>query len=248
MYKRRPQNQSGFTIVELMIATVVLSVALLIATMTIMGVGRLYYKGQNAARTNDTARNAIEEISRQIQFSPDSPNLYAAPKISGCPNAPGETTQSFWCYETGSGKVYGYCIGNTRYSFALGTQFIDGINHGLWEDTMAGADVTNCKPLDVLHVQGDGTPKTPTGAVGGTDGKELLLPHMRVMGLEITQNTTTGAYEVTLDVAYGDDDLLNAPTVDTNHPALLPQTCKTTVGDQFCATANLTTSVTRRLE
>lgn len=240
-------SQSGFTILELMVATVVLSVVLLISTMAIMGVNRLYYKGQNAIHTNDTARNILQDVSKQIEFGAQTPNLAASPAISPCPAAPNPAL-SLWCSSTAQGKVYAYCIDTTRYSFALNTQYIDGTNHVLWEDTIAPSDVTNCRPLNVFSLSA-GVPQTTSGAVAGTNGKELLLPNMRLTGFEIQQNTATGAYNVTVDVVYGSDDLLTAiPPADANHPTIDLRECKSTIGDQFCAVSELQTSAMRRLE
>lgn len=253
-----------------MVATVVLSVVLLIATMTILGVGKLYYKGQNATHTNDTARNILEDVSQHVEFSALSPNLVASPPITSpvvCPLFPaGSTATSLWCDSTGGIKVYAYCIDTTRYSFVIGRQFEDGANptpnHVLWEDTIPSASTADCLPLNVLSLDANGIPKRFNGSQpAGTDGKELLLSGMRLTGFEITQNTSTGAYDITVDVAYGDDDLLSAedmhrpspdphPTIQFTQytPTVENVHCKSTVGDQFCATANLTTSVMRRLE
>lgn len=258
-------SQNGFTILELMVATVVLSVVLLIATMTILGVGKLYYKGQNATHTNDTARNILEDVSQHIEFSALSPNLFASPAITGCPTyqLPSGPTVSFWCNSVGSVKVYAYCTDTTRYSFVVGEQFKDGTNHVLWEDTVPSADTANCLPLNVLSLDANGIPKKfSNNQPTGSNGKELLLSGMRLTGFKITQNPSTGAYDITMGVAYGDDDLLTARVVPTPDPSptiakhscsgvpgycegLL---CRSAIGDQYCATAELTTSVMRRLE
>lgn len=252
-------TQNGFTILELMVATVVLSVVLLIATMTILGVGKLYYKGQNATRTNDTARNIMADISQHIEFSSQPPLLVASPAIttpSACPIFPAGSSTSLWCTGSGTSQVYAYCIDTTRYSFVIGQQLKDSANHVLWEDTLSPAAATSCTPVNV-------SVPTPSDTVGGGiagTGKELLLSGMRLTGFEVAKNLSTGAYDITVDVAYGDDDLLTAaatPPGTDAHPAIkfaqytpTPTNihCLSTVGDQFCATANLSTSVMRRLE
>jgi hypothetical protein len=53
--------------------------------------------------------------------------------------------------------------------------------------------------------------------------------------------STTSPYTLTLDLTYGDDDLLN-------NSGSGPATCSGGTGDQFCATSNLTTTVAQRLE
>lgn len=250
-----PRNQNGFTILELMIATVVLSVILLIATMTIMGMGKLYYKGLNATHANDTARNVIADISQHIEFSAQAPVLVRSPKDPSCPVFPVGSSTSLWCLQVGSSTVYAYCIDSTRYSFVVNTPYTDGINHVLWEDTM-NPGVTTCQPVDVL------TASTPSdSATLSGSGKELLLPGMRLTGFEIAKNPSTYAYDITVDVAYGDNDLLTLPPATAPSPNAHPTVqfatyapapvnihCKSIVGDQFCATADLSTSVMRRLE
>lgn len=243
----RRHNQQGFTILELMIATVVLSVILLIATLTIFGVGKLYYKGQTTAQTQDTARNVIEQISRQLQFSGDKPNLLNTAPGNSC-------ALSMWCASWaapgGSATVYAYCIGSTRYSFVLNREEIpltDSLTatatnatptyHALWQDTMLPGTAT-CNPVNVLT-------KTPADAVtvAGT-GKGLLLPNMRLVGFGLTQNPSTSVYDITLNVNYGDDDLL--ASAQGSFPTQY-RYCNTTVGDQFCAVSNIHTSAVRRL-
>ncbi len=63
------KQEHGFTIIELMIATTVFSVVLLICSFAMLQIGRTYYKGITMARTQTTARSIIDEISQSIQFS-----------------------------------------------------------------------------------------------------------------------------------------------------------------------------------
>jgi prepilin-type N-terminal cleavage/methylation domain-containing protein len=62
-------HKSGFTIIELLIATVVFSVVLLIVTTGIVQFGRIYYKGVIQSRTQERARAIVEDISQNLQFS-----------------------------------------------------------------------------------------------------------------------------------------------------------------------------------
>ena len=66
------KNQQGFTILELLIASTVFSVILLVATAGIIQIGNLYYKGITASKTQETARAIMEEVSRTAQFSKGS--------------------------------------------------------------------------------------------------------------------------------------------------------------------------------
>lgn len=62
-------KQRGFTIIELMIATTVFSVVLLICSFAMLQIGRTYYKGITMARTQTASRSIMDEISQVIQFS-----------------------------------------------------------------------------------------------------------------------------------------------------------------------------------
>lgn len=107
------QNNKGFTIIELLISTVVFSVILLVITSAIIQIGRIYYKGVIQGKTQESSRAIIDDVSQSIQFSRSTP--------TGSQNASG-----------------GYiCIGNRRYTFVYNTQQI-GSQHVLVADTAAG--------------------------------------------------------------------------------------------------------------
>jgi len=130
------KNLSGFTIVELMIATTVFSVILLLATFGLLQVGRTYYKGITLTKTQNVARSIIDTISQDIQFSGESvnkPDNY--PTIS----------------ETDPNPTYAICIGNNRYSVKL-DQKVGGTYHGLLVD-----ESNSCEPQDFADIIG--TPK-----------------------------------------------------------------------------------------
>ena len=61
-------NQTGFTIVELMIATVIFSMVLLVCSYAIIHAGRMYYKGMIMSKTQDTARKIIDSASDAIKY------------------------------------------------------------------------------------------------------------------------------------------------------------------------------------
>lgn len=63
------QDQRGFTIVELMIATVVFSMVLLVITYGVVHFTTAYYKGINSSATQTAAQNAIDSVTQSIQFS-----------------------------------------------------------------------------------------------------------------------------------------------------------------------------------
>lgn len=65
----RPTKQNGFTILELMIATTVFGVLLMILTFATIFITKQFYSGLTQARTQQVARTIVDQISRSIQFS-----------------------------------------------------------------------------------------------------------------------------------------------------------------------------------
>ncbi len=202
----RHQQQTGFTILELLIATTVLSVILLMSTVMMVNIGRLYYKGINQARIQDNTRSITEEISQRLQLTSDQPPLS----------------------DSSGGSVHAYCMGATRYTYILNTQIGPDPSQSpqvLWRDTTVPG---TCPVADLTAV---------------TQGVELIAPKSRLTAFSIACATPTSPCTITVGVAYGDGpngDLLNLNGVNT--------TCRDTVGNQFCAAANLKTTVVRRLE
>jgi prepilin-type N-terminal cleavage/methylation domain-containing protein len=62
-------NNKGFTIIELLIATVIFSLILLVITGAIVQFGRIYYRGIVQSRTQERSRAITESIAKNLQFS-----------------------------------------------------------------------------------------------------------------------------------------------------------------------------------
>jgi prepilin-type N-terminal cleavage/methylation domain-containing protein len=201
---RSQPQQAGFTILELLIATTVLSVILVMVTVVMVGIGRLYYKGINQARVQDNVRSIVDELARQVQ-------LYDQPPMP-------DTT----------GNVRAYCFGATRYIYVVGQRL--GTEAGqspqvLWRDTTTPG---SCNADDA------------TFSAPLPQGTELIGPRSRLTAFDITCPAVTKHCVITVGVAYGDDNQLTSP-------AGINARCQDTEGRQFCAAANLTTTVVRRL-
>ncbi|HET7320073.1 MAG TPA: prepilin-type N-terminal cleavage/methylation domain-containing protein [Candidatus Saccharimonadales bacterium] len=215
--------QKGFTIVELMIALTIVSVMLLIATTVFVHLGNDYTKGINLTRTQNAARNIIDQVSQELQFS-------------------GGTLQ------TGSnGGSNAICIGNTRYSYVIGKQAVSGTTtspHVLWQETMQPGDA--CMPLNLANTPDPAAvPSGPGKNQLGTNGKELVPDRMRLTGLCVSQ--LGSGYQVSVWLAYGDDDLLSGLGGTADSCGNKHQTCLGITGDQFCAVSELQTTVAARL-
>lgn len=105
MHRKTSSNQGGFTIVELLIASLVFSVVLLAVTIGIIQISRVYYKGITESTTQNTTRSIVDTVSQAIQFNGGAVSTTLNP-------APG-TWSSF-------------CIGNQQFSYRLGYQLVSG--------------------------------------------------------------------------------------------------------------------------
>jgi prepilin-type N-terminal cleavage/methylation domain-containing protein len=223
-YQRHRLGQTGFTILELMIATAVLSTMLLLVTIIMISIGNLYYKGINQARVQDDVHSITDEVSQHLQLSGTATPVY---------------TTSL------DGHTHAYCIGDTRYVFILGRQIGTGTDTDmmtpqsrqvLWRD----------KALAGCPAPGNGFLSSPWLSLLDPSGTELIAPNSRLTSFCISGSVAgscipdTSPYTTTVGVAYGAIDLLN-------NPGNINATCKGNIGDQFCATAFLTTRVAQRL-
>lgn len=181
-------QQAGFTIIELLVATLVFSMVLILIAVGVLQFNHAYYSGITQTQTQNTARSILEEISQDIQFSGSQ---ITSPIANG-----------------GTDPERGFCIGSDRYSYRLGWELVNsGPNvakhqtlHSFVKDSpglcsgMKAQDFT--KPL----------------AAGST---ELLSQYMRLSKLSVSAVPgTTGLYAIDVRVVYGDDDLLTNPTAN----------------------------------
>lgn len=189
MKSLKKTTQQGFTIIELMIATSVLAVILLLVTVMITSIGNLYYKGVTLSQTQDTTRSIADQLVQDIKLSDGAPSN--TPTAGSSTAVPGFT-------------LYAICIGTTRYSYALNTQIGTGrghIQHVMWRDSIGSG--SRCSPVDLSDMTLSG-------------GAELIGPRSRLTSLTIGSPAPGGTlYTVRLSLAYGDGDLLNPAGYDT---------------------------------
>lgn len=220
------KRSAGFTIMELMIATVVFSVVLLLVTAGILQISRVYYKGMTEAATQNTARNIIDVISQGIQFSGSEVELTAG---------------------TEPGQDDSFCIGNKQYTYRLGSQVMNNPSssdqswHALVERRRSGS------------CSGTATQSLNQQTVNGRDlvGQRMRLAKFSVERLD--GSSSDNRYRVTVRVVYGDADLLRSPS-HPNSPvttaAMQPDVvCRSVrAGTQFCAVSELSTVVVKRVQ
>lgn len=95
------RSQPGFTLIELMIATVVFSLVMLVLLASFLQIGRIFYKGISYASTQESGRAISESISDDVRF---------AKRVTMSPTGP---------YRLGSSDTYWFCIGKYRYTYTL---------------------------------------------------------------------------------------------------------------------------------
>ena len=176
-------SQGGFTIMELLVATMVFAVVLLVVTGGILQIARVYYKGVTEASTQNTARSVMDTISQAIQFSGGTVTTTASSPVAG--------------------NAYAFCVGNQQFSYTLGWQAENGPDAAKHQSyhTLVQATISGCSSSTAAQNVRNQT----------ISGRDLIGPHMRLSDLTIT-NIAENQYKIQLRVVYGDDDLLNNPT------------------------------------
>jgi len=222
-------NNRGFTIVELMIATAVLSIILLMATVIITGISNLYYKGINTARIQTATRTTVDEIAQNIQLSGKAyPNPPDPAQPQGV-NNPGAV-----------------CANGYRYTYVRGIEIGTGSPHVLWRDayvvsggscppvsgwpnpTSSGQELMPPKSrLTQFDVSPDASNTAYVVTVNMAYGDDDQLCNTSAIAGDACGGGATMAYP---------DDYIGTTVV-----------CRSGSGNQFCATTNLTTTVLPRL-
>ena len=122
-------SMSGFTLVELMVATLVFATVLLMITVAVIQINRVYYKGVTESNTQNVARNIVDTLSQAIQFNAGS--------VDNTPDTPPP-----------EGTQQNICIGDQQFVFIRGYRLVNGsagtheTNQALLQQTAHG----DCAP------------------------------------------------------------------------------------------------------
>jgi prepilin-type N-terminal cleavage/methylation domain-containing protein len=226
--KKISKQQSGFTIIELLVATTIFSIVLVVIVASFLQVGRMFYKGVSINNTNEAARNLVDDIANDVRLSKSS--LYADP-------APDSADSS---------KKF-FCVGQHRYTYKLNTQVRDNdinptsgnisartMSAGVVQDSTGG----NCQ--DPSHLN-------------GTNASQVLGPDMRLNALDVAKNATGSAVRIHAHILfYGTDDnvfssIAHPADNDTDHAASLSDPKAFCSGNllstQFCSVADIDTNI-----
>lgn len=252
------QNQKGFTIIELMIAVSILSVILLIGSVVLISVGKLYTKGVNSTNLQDATRNVLNDISSTLEFSGEQPFACLptpTPYTCEAVNSGGSLGELASTHPDGTPMtIYAYCVGTTRYSYVMNTQSAANPSgtqnyHVIWKDTMTSD--ASCYPLDIKQ-------QNPTFVSGqpsvANSGKELAPLRSRLTRFYVEPQSTDGSqFGVDVWMAYGEDDIVlvtgtgacSAGSGSSNCAGY--SSCQGGQGQEYCANSKLSTTITRRL-
>ena len=219
---RAPGPTAGFTILELLIATMVFAVVLLLITVGILQIARVYYKGITEANTQSTARTIMDEIAQAIQFSGGTVGATATSPVSG--------------------TDYAFCINNTQVSYKLGSQVKNNpsASDQSWH-AIVSRIVSGCTGLGAQTL---GNQSLLSGS------RELMGENMRLANLDV-DSLGNNRYRIVVRVVYGDSDLLYSPSAPTDSAGATraDAACRAIrAGTQFCAVSELSTTVVKRVE
>jgi prepilin-type N-terminal cleavage/methylation domain-containing protein len=128
------KKQSGFTILELMIAISVFTVAILLVTTGVIQIGREYRLGATRAKLNTFTRELHGQFTQEIQYSGLSPVIVDAIPPATLPG----------------GYNHAICMGNTRY-LIKDIDYADPSSPTLGVDTIS--DISLCGTQAAVNVK-----------------------------------------------------------------------------------------------
>jgi prepilin-type N-terminal cleavage/methylation domain-containing protein len=227
--KQRLTSSSGFTIIELMIATAVFSVVLLLLVTGVITVTRQYIQGLNEAHTQDVARNISNTVSQAIQFN------------GGSYTGPGSPVVGTY------GSENRICLGDDRYSYLLGEELED-------QPSSSPQQTADALVEDSGSCSAGTTPLMFTSAPLPTGATELLSANMRLDNLSVSKVVgSLNTYNVCVRVVYGSDDSVTAFTRAgtnlCNQSGIQEHQCASggLLDFAFCAVSEIDTTVKQRV-
>lgn len=123
MIQNPKKNLKGFTIIELLVATLVFSIVLVVVLAAFVQISRLFYKGVNIANLHNDTRTITQDIENDIKFVQSAPQSFADPVDPSRPWLP-------------AGKGY-FCIGLHRYTYNIGQQVNSSATFGIKRQTIS---------------------------------------------------------------------------------------------------------------
>jgi prepilin-type N-terminal cleavage/methylation domain-containing protein len=225
------KRQNGFTMVELMIATSVFSIILLLSLAGFLQIGQLFYKGVNITQTSNTLNQTVTSLKNDILFDTSG----AAITIMNSSVTPAS--------EPTVNRYY-FCAGVNRYGFFLGRQLDKAVQTDEMENFPVSGWYRFALLKDRLSVTGCPNPFTSSASFTPAGTTELLGDKMRLSNLDIEQlpSPNDKLYTISIKIAYGDDEVLQDP--NSTSPSCLAGAAYS----QYCFVSDLRTTVRKGLE
>ncbi len=203
-------NQKGFTIIELMIATVIFSIVLLVLTENIISISNDYYQGVVQTQTINATKNIVDTIAQQIKLSTstDLINITQPPK-GNWTNHP--------LIPTNIPKFEGIlCVGNNEYVFQNQGYVVNGspVKSNATKNQASGALElyynSSCPSSNTAGWDFSNINPHPSGA----EYTSLVPQNMRLQKFVITAPVPrfSTLYKIDVEVAYGNDDSFDVST------------------------------------
>lgn len=223
------RNQRGFTLIELMIATSVFSVVLLIASNGIVQIGRMYYKGIVTVRTQEAVRSTVSDISNSLQLTGGQP-------IYSTVTPPGSQF-----------VTKAICIGKSRYTYQIDVKIDSNVGgHALWLDDQGNG---TCTPANLSLAEPSSTGRELLGAnmrlLRFTVNPPAAGSNLYTVGLTVAYGDSDllTNYDINGSARV---DLVGGDGVNEGDAAAA--LCRSGVsGSNFCAVSGLDSSVKKRL-
>lgn len=176
--KKTLNNQDGFTILELLIATLVFSTILVVATFAIIQISRTYIRGYIGSETQNTNRNIADQITQAIQLSTTG-------EVTLPPNSPNAS------------NVYWFCVNETRYTYVYDQELTASSTPVFLQDKDSTG---NCSgPGDLTNAA------TGTNRKELLSTHMMLLPPTGGGGILTVASGALKLYNVNLTILYGDN-------------------------------------------
>jgi prepilin-type N-terminal cleavage/methylation domain-containing protein len=227
-------KQDGFTLVELMIASTVVSVILTVSMVGFMQMSNFFQRAININKTQLMARDTVDEIARTIQGT------------GGIISASSTDTVSLPMGTTGGTTFHVLCVDSLRYFYRSETM---SPTTGFPTDDVS--ELGGAVDAYSNHVIIRDTLQTKYGCLSDpfdTSTAEVLLDKgFRLAGFTIIPTGTL--YTINFNLVYspnGNDGANSDYKMTVNGTSQYVQ-CQGGRGRQFCATSNISTTVVRRI-
>ena len=221
---QRANTQAGFTLIELLLALAFVAFVLIFATTTIIQVMRTYNKGLAVKEINQTARAAMEDMSRIIKVSNSNAVVSLA---TTAPNVTGPTANQ--------GRI---CLGSISYVWNFGSASTNKYTDG--------SRVSFARVNDTGSSLCVGSPGSYP-SVAKANATEMLSGGVWVQQLTVTPGVSGKFYDIYIQFSTVDDPASPALTYSWTDPTPANRVvCRGGNIGQFCAVASFSTSVNAR--